>query len=233
MKNLAKLIVISVFALGGLFVFLCGTETSRQGLAQAVATPTPKANTNTAPSTNTAPTNANAKPAAAGTPGAAGGKTIREQFTLGADSRDEKYGKVPFNHRTHAEGKYNPDGTAVVGCVECHHTDQPKSALKPPLVTSERDVVLTMDVWRTSAQKVSECRACHFQDGDVPEGKEMPTAEYTERGKKVTKDLNNENAYHINCNTCHDAAAKARPSLKGKPGFATGQDCATCHSGGN
>lgn len=235
MRNLAKVIVISVFALGGIFVFLCGSDNSRLGFAQAVATPTPKANTNAATNTNTAaPANANAKPAATATPAvAAGGKTIREQFILGADSRDEKYGKVPFNHRTHAELKYNPEGTGVVGCVECHHTDQPKSALKPPLATSERDVILTMDVWRTSSQKVSECRACHFQDGDVPEGKEMPTAQYTERGKTVTKDLNNENAYHINCNTCHDAAAKARPSLKGKPGFATGQDCATCHSGGN
>jgi hypothetical protein len=171
-----------------------------------------------------------AKPPAA--PPAAGGggdnKMIPKTFTLGTDSQSE-YGEVAFNHENHAFMKYSPDGTAVMGCVECHHTDQPKSALKPPLLTSERDVTMTFETWKASSQKVSDCRACHFQDGNVPEGKEMPKATYTDTGKSVTKALNNQLAYHINCNTCHDAAVKVRPDLKKKPGFATGKDCAICH----
>jgi cytochrome c553 len=96
-------------------------------------------------------------------------------------------------------------------------------------MTSERDVTMTFEVWKASSQKVTDCRACHFQDGNVPEGKTMPKATYTDAGKSTTKDMNNQLAYHINCNTCHDAAAKLRPELKKKPGFATSKDCAVCH----
>lgn len=155
-------------------------------------------------------------------------KAIRKEFTLGKDSLSE-YGEVAFNHETHASKLYSPDGKSVVGCVECHHTDQPKSALKAPLVTSEREVALTLESWKASSQKVNECRFCHFQDGNIPDGKTMPTASYTEGGKSTKKDLNNELAYHINCNTCHDAAAKLRPELKKKAGFATTKDCLLCH----
>jgi hypothetical protein len=169
---------------------------------------------------------ANVAPA---TPAAAGGdKKIPKAFTLGKDSQDE-HGEVPFDHDSHAFKMYSPDGKSAIACIECHHTDQPKSALKPPLSTSERDVVLTLASWQASAQKVKECRSCHFQTANVPEGAALPTATYDERGKKVTKDLNNELAYHINCNTCHDAAAKLRPELKGRTGFATTTDCMTCH----
>ena len=152
----------------------------------------------------------------------------RKHFTLGKDSQSE-HGEVPFDHDTHAFKPYSPDGKSAIGCVECHHTDQPKSALKPPLVTAERDVVLTIEAWRTSTQKVKGCRECHFQPGNIPDGSTMPTASVAERGKQVTKDLNNELAYHINCNTCHDAAAKLRPEVKSRAGFATSTDCKTCH----
>jgi len=219
MKNVAKLSVVLVFALSALLTLLYDAEFSgRSVLAQTVnrpvATPTPAANTN-------------AKPAA--TPGTANGKTIPKNFVLGKDSASE-HGEVAFDHDTHAFKNYSPDGKSVIGCVECHHTDQPKSALKPPLVTSERDVALTIDSWKASSKKVSECRACHFQDGNVPDGKTMPTAAVTVAGKATSKDLNNELAYHLNCNSCHDAAAKLRPELKGKKsGFAVGNDCFTCH----
>lgn len=155
-------------------------------------------------------------------------KKIKESFTLGKDSLSE-YGEAEFNHETHAFKNYNAAGDAPVACIECHHTDQPKSALKPPLATSEREVVLTMEVWQKSDQKVSGCRDCHYQTGNVPDEKEMPTATYNVNGEDVVKDLNNELAYHINCNTCHDKAAELRPALKGKPGFATGKDCTICH----
>jgi len=217
MKNLAKLIVVFVFALGAFLMVLGSIDVSGGGsvLAQVApnATPTPAAANKPA---NTAVNTA----ANTAKPPAGGDKKIAKNFTLGKDSLSE-YGEVPFDHETHAEGKYSPDGKSVVGCVECHHTDQPKSALKAPLVTSERDVVLTMASWRTSPQKVNECRFCHFQEGNIPEGKEMPVL--------AGKDLNNEYSYHVNCNTCHDAAFKARPELKGKKGFATSKDCLICH----
>lgn len=215
MKNLAKLIVVLIFASLGILGFACGLAGSGKTAASlAAASPTPTA-ANVAANANA---NTNTNSATPAPP--AGDKKIPKEFTLGKDSLSE-YGEVPFDHDTHAFGKYNPEGTAVVGCVECHHTDQPKSAMKPPLVTSERDVVLTMATYQASSQKVSNCRSCHFQDGNIPDGKEMPTLN--------GKDLNNEYSYHVNCNTCHDAAFKARPALKGKKGFATSKDCLICH----
>lgn len=207
MKNSAKFTVIvffGVFMLSLVLISACGKAAS-SGAVVAGATPTPAA---------AAP--APAKPDTGG-----GGKEIAKSFTLAKDSQSE-YGEVTFNHEGHATNKeYSADGQSVMGCVECHHTDQPKSSLKPPDVTSERDVVLTDAVYKTTSQKVSECRACHFQDGSVPDGKTMPTAN--------GKDMNNQIAFHINCNTCHDAAFKARPTLKSKDGFATSKDCTICH----
>jgi hypothetical protein len=237
MNNSVKLTVVTVFGVLLLALFLRSVDANGLGLA-GDPTPTPPAKpmanmankpAATPPANTAANTAANAA-ANANTGGKVdmGGKTIPKVFTLGQDSQSE-YGEAVFDHDKHAFEKYSPDGTAVMGCVECHHTDQPKSALKPPLLTSERDVVMTLAQWKSSPQKVTDCRACHFQDGNVPDGKEMPTATYNDTGKPVTKELNNQLAYHINCNTCHDAAAKARPELKKKPGFATSKDCAICH----
>ena len=251
MKNTAKLMVISVFALGALFVFLSGNSyytIDAAGFSIAMAQPTPPKNknanssvnssvkpaaTNTATSTTVNAVNAippKASPAISATPATApantstvstaGGKSIPKSFTLGVDSQSE-YGEAVFDHDSHAFKNYSPDGKSVVTCVECHHTDQPKSALKLPDVTSERDEILTLAVFQKTSQKVSECRACHFQDGNVPDGKTMPAS--------GGKDLNNQLAYHINCNACHDAAFKARPELKTHKGFATSKDCAVCH----
>jgi len=157
---------------------------------------------------------------------AAGGQ-IQKKFQLATDSQDE-HGEVAFDHDSHAYKQYSPDGKSVMGCTECHHTNQPKSALKPPDKTSTSDAPLTLAAFQ-AGQKVQNCRTCHFQDGNVPEGKEMPQATYTVDGNSVTKDLNNQLAYHINCNTCHDAALAARPELKSKPGFAGSKDCMICH----
>lgn len=241
MKTLAKFAVVAVFGFFLAAIFLKSVSWSDFAgpvSAQVRPTPTPAANTSVKSNANTAPGPANASvktatnaasPVANAAASAAGDKSIPAQFTLAKDSVDPKYGEVAFNHDNHAFKNYSPDGKAPIACVECHHTDQPKSALKPPLVTSEREVTLTLETWKASNQKVNECRSCHFQDGNVPEGKEMPSATYTEAGKSVTKDLNNELAYHINCNTCHDRAAALRPELKKKPGFATTTDCQTCH----
>ena len=224
MRHLTKLLIVLSFGLTAAFLFLSDTGWSSLAQVAPKATPTPPTAANVAAN---AAANA-AAPQPASTPTQSGGKTIPKDFILGKESQTED-GEVPFNHDTHAFKNYSVDGKSPVACVECHHTDQPKSALKPPLATSERDVVMTLDTWRASTQKVKGCRECHFQSGNIPEGARMPTASITERGKQVTKDLNNELAYHINCNTCHDAAAKARPEIKSHPGFAIGTDCKTCH----
>ena len=222
MKNPAKLIMIAafgVFALGLVLNSVGGLETGSHAFAKGNATPTPSMAANSAkPSNTTANTAMPATPTPE--PAATGGKEIAKTFTLAKDSQSE-YGEVAFNHENHAFKMYSPDGKSVMGCVECHHTDQPKSALKPPDVTSERDVTLTLAIYKSSPQKVNDCRACHFQDGNVPDGKTMPAAN--------GKDMTNELAYHINCNGCHDAAFKARPELKSRPGFATSKDCTICH----
>ena len=68
----------------------------------------------------------------------------KAKLTLNQDSTT-KHGDVAFDHDTHSFNKYSPDGTKDIGCAECHHTDQPKSALTGVLVTSERDEILTKD----------------------------------------------------------------------------------------
>jgi hypothetical protein len=232
MKNIAKLSVLGIFALFSFVWFVNGLASAPGYRARAQTRPTPPANTAVnANSSNTAVVpaangNSSNTPAAPGntatpTPVAAGDQSIPSNFTLGTKSV-AVHGEVAFNHENHAFKMYSPDGKSMVGCTVCHHTDQPKSALKPPLITSEREVALTLESWKASSQKkVNTCASCHFQKGEVPDGKTMPVVGETE--------YNNEEAYHKNCNECHDAAAKARPELNGKPGFATTTGCFICH----
>ena len=151
-------------------------------------------------------------------------KTQPKEVTLDKDSQSDKYGEVLFNHENHATKNYSIDGKSLLTCVECHHTDQPASALKPPLKTSERNVVLTAAVLQAADSKpVKICRACHLQAGD--DSAPIPTATYPDKPAPVK--LTNEVANHLNCNVCHDKAIAARPALKGKaPGA---NDCIPCH----
>ena len=151
-------------------------------------------------------------------------KTQPKDVVLGKDSQSDKYGEVAFNHENHSLKNYNAEGTAVLTCVECHHTDQPPANLKAPLKTSERAVVLTAAALEAAdAKGVKKCRACHLQAGD--DSAPMPTVQYPD--KPAPTKLNNEVAYHLNCNVCHDRAIAARPALKGKvPGS---NDCVPCH----
>jgi hypothetical protein len=147
-----------------------------------------------------------------------------KKVTLDQDSLDDKWGAVAFDHETHSVKKYNPDGAGVTPCTFCHHTDQPKDALKPPLTTSERNVVLTADVLKdAAATPVKTCRQCHLQAGD--DSKQLPAI--TKDGKQVKMD--NENAYHINCFECHDAAIKAKPELAAKISGSDPKGCVKCH----
>jgi len=151
-------------------------------------------------------------------------KTQPKQVTLDQDSQSDKYGEVAFNHENHATKMYSIDGKSVLTCVECHHTDQPAAALKPPLKTSEREVTLTAAVLQAAdAKPVKTCRSCHLQAGD--DSATIPSVTYPDKPAPVK--LTNEIAYHTNCNICHDKAIAARPALKGKvPGS---NDCVSCH----
>lgn len=151
-------------------------------------------------------------------------KVQPKEVVLDKDSQSDKYGEVAFNHENHATKNYNAAGTAVLACTECHHTDQPAAALKPPLKTSERNVALTAaSLQAADAKPVKACRACHLQAGD--DSAPLPTVTYPD--KPAPTKLTNEVAYHLNCNVCHDKAIAARPTLKGKvPGS---NDCLACH----
>src|SRR6266516_930772 len=94
-------------------------------------------------------------------------KVQPKEVTLGKDSQSDKYGDVSFNHENHATKNYSVDGKSAIACTECHHTDQPASALKLPLKTSERDAVLTAALLQAADSKaVKTCRTCHLQAGD-------------------------------------------------------------------
>lgn len=151
-------------------------------------------------------------------------KVQPKEVVLGKDSQSDKYGEVAFNHENHSTKNYSIDGKAPIACVECHHTDQPAAALKPPLKTSEREVALTAAVLEPAdAKPVKSCRSCHLQAGD--DSAPMPTVKYAD--KPAPTKLTNEVAYHLNCNICHDKAIAARPAVKGKaPGS---NDCVPCH----
>ena len=151
-------------------------------------------------------------------------KTQPKEVVLAKDSQSDKYGEVAFNHENHATKTYSVDGKSILNCVECHHTDQPATALVAPLKTSERDVALTAKLLEAAdAKPVKSCRACHLQAGD--DGATIPSVTYA--GKTTPTKLTNEVAYHTNCNICHDKAITARPTLKGKvPGS---NDCLPCH----
>jgi hypothetical protein len=147
-----------------------------------------------------------------------------KKLKLATDSLDDKWGEVAFDHENHTLKNYSPDGKSMIACVECHHTDQPKDKLTPPLVTSERNVVLTAAVLKdAAAAPVKGCRACHLQAGD--DSKPLPVITKAEKQVK----LDNEVAYHTNCFACHDAAIKARPELASKISGSDPKGCNKCH----
>jgi cytochrome c553 len=147
-----------------------------------------------------------------------------KKIKLDTDSLDDKWGEVAFDHETHTIKNYSPDGKAIIACVECHHTDQPKDKLTPPLVTSERNVALTADLLKdAAAAPVKSCRSCHLQAGD--DSKPLPMITKAEKQVK----LDNEVAYHTNCFACHDAAIKAHPELVSKMSGSDPKGCNKCH----
>ena len=131
---------------------------------------------------------------------------------------------VPFNHETHSLKNYSADLKSVPACTECHHTDAPKSALKAPYVTTEREEVLTAAVLaKPDAKPVKSCASCHAQAGTKPTG--WPEIVTFTRANGDEVELTNENAYHINCIECHESVKKVKAATTAPI------KCAECHNG--
>jgi hypothetical protein len=150
---------------------------------------------------------------------------------LGKDSNDPKWGELKpeaaFDHTKHnTDVKHTLDGKTLTACVYCHHTEQPSaSGGETYLKRFDRKEVLTAAQLETSKEPVKSCRNCHFQEA-TEETNEFPPKGVTypkETGKPPSGKLTNDNAYHIRCISCHDAALKRDPTLKAP------QACADCH----
>ncbi len=153
-------------------------------------------------------------------------KVEPKEVTLSKDSKDPKAKAVLLTHEAHATKNYSEDGKSVIACTVCHHTDQPKSALTGVLKASEREVILTSkSLQEAAAAPVKTCRECHAQTGAKPaEWPAIPTVKYPDEDDETT--LTNDEAYHRNCNTCHDMVKKRDAATKAPT------TCAGCHNGG-
>ena len=144
-----------------------------------------------------------------------------------SESKDGELKKeAAFDHAKHStDPQYSVDGKTVAACADCHHTDQPKApAGQEYLKKFERKEMLTAAELEKSKQPVKSCRTCHFQASAEPTDEYPPDSiSYAkEAGKVATKDkIINEEAYHLNCNTCHEAARKRAPKSP--------KACADCH----
>jgi nitrate reductase cytochrome c-type subunit len=165
---------------------------------------------------------------------AQGPQALKDEYKLSTDSKKDKAKSLPltFSHLNHSTKNYSVDGKSRIACVECHHTDQPaaEAAKHPPLKTVEppdRTVTLTAETVKDAkTPEVHTCRACHAQEGDKPKaGAAIP--EVTYEGDTDPTLLTNEEAYHRNCNTCHDAATQQRKLMTAP----TTNECLKCHSG--
>jgi len=165
---------------------------------------------------------------------AQGGQAPKDEYKLSTDSKKDKAKSlaVTFSHVNHATKNYSVDGTKPIGCVECHHTDQPaaEAAKHPPLKSAhpaDRTVTLTAETVKDAkTPQVATCRSCHAQEGDKPKmGDAIP--EVTYEGDTDPTLLTNEQAFHRNCNGCHDQAVEKR-KITTAPST---NECIKCHTG--
>jgi cytochrome c553 len=163
-----------------------------------------------------------------------GAQAPKDEYKLSTDSKKDKAKSlaVTFSHVNHATKNYSIDGTKPVGCVECHHTDQPaaEAAKHPPLKSAnpaDRTVTLTAETVKDpKTPAVQACRACHAQEGDKPKLL-AAIPEVTYEGDTDPTTLTNEEAFHRNCNGCHDQAVEKRKGINAP----TTNDCIKCHTG--
>lgn len=130
-----------------------------------------------------------------------------------------------FTHTAHATKNYSVDGKSQIACVECHHTDQPVSAMQPPYKTSQRAVAMVAATLNeANAAPVYACRACHTPVGMKPPLLEaLPASSDPDSSDpKVTSKV----AYHINCISCHQ---RANDFAGRTPRSKAPDTCASCH----
>ena len=146
---------------------------------------------------------------------------------------DPKYGELKpeaaFDHaKHHTDLLHTIDGKTLTACVECHHTEQPSAPGKPYLKRFNRREVLTAEQLESSKEPVKSCRACHYQKATPPTAEFPPKSVKYPRdvarliGQPDSGDLDNENAYHLRCITCHSAAMDRDPKLKAPTGCPDG-----------
>jgi len=246
-----KLFVVLAVALGYLaLMFACNTSSSpTTALTQqsnAANANTAKANTAASNTSNTTAATNTAAPVADGAnpPHAVdtSGKAIPDAsatqpdkpIILAKDSENAKPNsgelkpEAAFDHVKHStKPEYSLDGKTVAACADCHHTDQPSAPKGQEFLAKfERKEALTTKQLETSKEAVKSCRACHLQ-ASAEETDDYPPKSVTypkEMNRPPSGKLTNEIAYHLNCNTCHDAVKKRDPKLKAP------QTCVDCHT---
>jgi hypothetical protein len=159
-----------------------------------------------------------------------GGKAIPNEsatqpdkpIILAKDSDDPKSGELKpgaaFDHVKHSTlPAYSLDGKTIAACIDCHHTDQPSAPKGMEFLAKfERKDALTAKQLESSKEPVKSCRSCHFQ-ASAEETDDYPPKSVTypkEMNRPPSGKLTNEIAYHLNCNTCHDAAKKRDAKIK-------------------
>ena len=146
-------------------------------------------------------------------------------------SAEAKLGGVTFSHVNHTTKNYTVDSTGPMACIECHHTAQPaaEAAKHPPLKTAwpaDRTTTLTADLLAKdpAAAGVAVCRDCHARAGEKPKLiPEIPEVKLEGGTALVT--LNNQQAFHRNCASCHDEVSKTRTDVTPP----TSKKCTACH----
>jgi hypothetical protein len=158
---------------------------------------------------------------------AAQGKKPPETIIL---AKEAKLGQVTFNHVDHFTKNRSADGTKPIACVECHHTAQPASeAVKhPPHKTAwpaDRTTTLTAElIEKDPATVVNICTDCHARADTKPKLlPEIPQVKF--EGSAEPTIMTNQQAFHRNCDGCHDEAAKKRPDTTAP----TSKKCLQCH----
>jgi cytochrome c553 len=155
------------------------------------------------------------------------GKKPPEIITLGTEA---KLGSIKFNHLDHITKNRSADGTALLACVECHHTAQPASeAVKhPPHKTvwpADRTTSLTLELLEKDPSALGAvCRDCHARTDTKPKLlPEIPRVKF--EGSAEPTIMTNQQAFHRNCGGCHDEVVKKRPDAIAP----TSKKCMACH----
>jgi len=156
------------------------------------------------------------------------GRKPKDEYLLGPYA---KLGGVKFSHFEHITKNRSIDGTKPIACIECHHTAQPASeVVKDPrhktAWPADRTTTLTIDLLEKdpTAPPVTACTDCHARAGTKPKLL-AETPKITLEGVAEPVTLDNQQAFHRNCGSCHDEVGKTGRATTGP----TSKKCVACH----